>query len=421
MDTPNSLEPGSASALEATNPDARFQVEWTPVTRADGGPALKTADEPRVDTEPACASVERPQETSGPGQGPGQAEEQRPTTTADEPVLRIVQAPTLAASDSDLPGLGSIADSSASMQRSSSPPHAGSPRDRGVAPEIAVSAEDPVGSRPPPSAASREGPRTSRFVLLAACVGLSASIGAAGGAAAVLAAGHLIGSRPVAPLVQSPPLDDIRSDIRGLKDTVAQVRTHLKSVGEAIGTLRTAVNGSASATAGQLGRIAEAVEKADRAQAEHFQAERAQAERSQAERAQAERVQAERAQAERAQAERAQAERIQAERRAAASATPPAAAAPVAAAAAAPVPPAQGPEVTGNVGPAAQAKAAPAVVEGWVVRKVRDGAALVEGRYGIIEIEPGDDLPGVGRIQDIRREDGRWVVVTPKGLILSPR
>ena len=53
-----------------------------------------------------------------------------------------------------------------------------------------------------------------------------------------------------------------------------------------------------------------------------------------------------------------------------------------------------------------------------MLRKAYRGAALVEGRYGIIEIEPGDHVPGVGRVEEIKRQDGRWVVVTAKGLIL---
>jgi hypothetical protein len=28
-------------------------------------------------------------------------------------------------------------------------------------------------------------------------------------------------------------------------------------------------------------------------------------------------------------------------------------------------------------------------------------------------------VPGVGRVDAIRRQDGRWVVVTPKGLIVA--
>jgi hypothetical protein len=55
------------------------------------------------------------------------------------------------------------------------------------------------------------------------------------------------------------------------------------------------------------------------------------------------------------------------------------------------------------------------------VRRVFDGAALVESRHGVIEVEPGDNLPGIGRIQEIKRQDGRWVVVTAKGLIMPMR
>jgi hypothetical protein len=44
---------------------------------------------------------------------------------------------------------------------------------------------------------------------------------------------------------------------------------------------------------------------------------------------------------------------------------------------------------------------------------------LIQGRIGLIEVEVGDPLPGGGRVEAIRRQDGRWVVVTSKGLILA--
>jgi hypothetical protein len=59
------------------------------------------------------------------------------------------------------------------------------------------------------------------------------------------------------------------------------------------------------------------------------------------------------------------------------------------------------------------------VVPGWVVRSVYDGAALIQGRIGMFEVEVGDPLPGGGRVEAIRRQDGHWVVVTSKGLILA--
>jgi hypothetical protein len=63
--------------------------------------------------------------------------------------------------------------------------------------------------------------------------------------------------------------------------------------------------------------------------------------------------------------------------------------------------------------------AGPPVLEGWVVRSVYNGAALIQGRLGLVAVERGDTLPGLGRIENIRRQDGRWVVVTSKGLILA--
>jgi hypothetical protein len=97
----------------------------------------------------------------------------------------------------------------------------------------------------------------------------------------------------------------------------------------------------------------------------------------------------------------------------------------------APVPvaaaPAPAKEVTGSVTPPAVAPATPPkaevgrlpTVEGWVLRDVANGGALIEGRRGIFEVYAGDPVPGLGRVDAIRRQDGRWVVVTTKGLIVA--
>ena len=58
-------------------------------------------------------------------------------------------------------------------------------------------------------------------------------------------------------------------------------------------------------------------------------------------------------------------------------------------------------------------------VEGWVLRDVDHGGALIEGRRGMFEVYAGDPVPGLGRVDAIRRQDGRWVVVTSKGLIVA--
>ena len=44
---------------------------------------------------------------------------------------------------------------------------------------------------------------------------------------------------------------------------------------------------------------------------------------------------------------------------------------------------------------------------------------LGRGRRGIYEVYAGDFVPGLGRVDAIRRQDGRWVVVTSKGLIVA--
>jgi hypothetical protein len=96
----------------------------------------------------------------------------------------------------------------------------------------------------------------------------------------------------------------------------------------------------------------------------------------------------------------------------------PAAALPVAAAAVA------AKDVTGSIAPPATTAPKSEVgrlptVEGWVLRDVANGGALIEGRRGIFEVYAGDPVPGLGRVDAIRRQDGRWVVVTSKGLIVA--
>jgi hypothetical protein len=102
--------------------------------------------------------------------------------------------------------------------------------------------------------------------------------------------------------------------------------------------------------------------------------------------------------------------------------------APVASVAAAAAP-AAAKEVTGSISPLATATPAAAApktevarlptLEGWVLRDVVNGAALIEGRRGMFEVYAGDPIPGLGRVDAIRRQDGRWVVVTGKGLIVA--
>jgi hypothetical protein len=59
------------------------------------------------------------------------------------------------------------------------------------------------------------------------------------------------------------------------------------------------------------------------------------------------------------------------------------------------------------------------MLEGWVLRDVGHGTALIEGRSGLYEVFAGDPVPGLGRVDAIRKQDGHWVVVTSKGLIVA--
>jgi hypothetical protein len=103
-------------------------------------------------------------------------------------------------------------------------------------------------------------------------------------------------------------------------------------------------------------------------------------------------------------------------------ATPPAppVAAPAAAPAAASAPQPE-PESAPAVKPArtdtkTDAKTDP--VDGWVLREVYNGSALVESRSrGLYEVMPGNVIPGAGRVESIERRGARWVVITDKGLI----
>jgi hypothetical protein len=76
---------------------------------------------------------------------------------------------------------------------------------------------------------------------------------------------------------------------------------------------------------------------------------------------------------------------------------------------------AETPVATGSIAPPQPAASAN---HGWVLRDVRRGVAYLEGRAGaFIEVEQGEVIPGLGRVEAIRKQDGRWVVVTPKATL----
>jgi hypothetical protein len=213
---------------------------------------------------------------------------------------------------------------------------------------------------------------SSRFALLAACVAIAASIGAIGGSLGVAKFGAISTPKEVPVAAAKDPSDEIRA----LKDSIWQLRAHTKSLNDSLAALKTTVTTTTAAASQQNSKINETLERIEKAQAE--QKKLAQA--------------------------------------------------------AQPAPPA--PETTGSISnqPQKQAAAAtpvpmvlgeppttlkPPILHDYVVRRVYDGAALIEGRNGIIEVEPGIVAPGLGRIEAIKRQDGRWVVVTARGLIVQ--
>lgn len=82
--------------------------------------------------------------------------------------------------------------------------------------------------------------------------------------------------------------------------------------------------------------------------------------------------------------------------------------------AAAPLPPAR-------PAPATEAPRRPSVITDWTIRETRDGFVYVQGHGDVYQVVPGAPLPGIGPVEQIKRQEGRWVVVTPKGIIVSMR
>jgi len=62
----------------------------------------------------------------------------------------------------------------------------------------------------------------------------------------------------------------------------------------------------------------------------------------------------------------------------------------------------------------------PTTIEGWTLREVANGTAVLEGPGGIRTVSRGDMIPGVGRVESIFRWGSRPIVATSRGLISTP-
>jgi hypothetical protein len=67
--------------------------------------------------------------------------------------------------------------------------------------------------------------------------------------------------------------------------------------------------------------------------------------------------------------------------------------------------------------PAPVPETRPTTIEGWTIREVNGGTAVLEGPNGVWKAVRGDTIPGVGKIDSIVRWGNRWIVATSKGLI----
>lgn len=228
------------------------------------------------------------------------------------------------------------------------------------APETAIDASAADTTAEDHDVAAPAGRPARRFPLLAASIAVAAGLGAIGGSLGAATVGRLMAP---APAVAS-------DDSRALKAEIAQLRTTIKSLGDSVAALRTTTANAVAATHKDLTRVSESIDRHERAGAEPA-----------------------------ARLAKAVDMLQRMESRMVAGAA--------------------GPDITGSVAPAAAPPQRPAIVDGWSIRRVNDGLALLQGRMGMVEVEPGDSVPGIGRVQEIKRHEGRWVVVTPKGWIVA--
>jgi hypothetical protein len=61
----------------------------------------------------------------------------------------------------------------------------------------------------------------------------------------------------------------------------------------------------------------------------------------------------------------------------------------------------------------------PTTIDGWIVRDVIDGVAVLEGPDGIWKAARGDTVPGLGRVDSIVLWGSYWIVATSRGLITT--
>jgi hypothetical protein len=196
------------------------------------------------------------------------------------------------------------------------------------------------------------------FITLAAMVGISTLLCAGGLAYLYL--------RPSAVVATSD------AELRNIRESVSQLRRTVAALSNDLATNRAALDVANKAVNDRFGRIVQSLDRVDRDQS----------------------VSA--TKIERLAEEKAQAAR--------------------------PTPSAPTSEITGTV----QRQLRPTiakreVVTSWRVRRAFEGVAILEGQPGVIEVVLGQEVPNLGRIEEIKYEKNHWQVLTSKGVILPAR
>ncbi|MDA9510344.1 hypothetical protein XI09_37995 [Bradyrhizobium sp. CCBAU 11386] len=191
----------------------------------------------------------------------------------------------------------------------------------------------------------------------------------------------------IAYLTTQPAQNNVaaNTEIRNLRETVAQLRKQVSGVSENLDGLRTAVDQSSKATNDRFGRFAENLDRIERVSSSST-----------------------------VKLDKLAQAQAQAPAPTLAQSQPSPQAAPMMASLAAP-------EVTGSVPPSERASVPRKVVKGWSVRQAYEGIAILQSPNGVIEAVLGQQVPGLGRIEEIRNENGRLVVESSGGVIYSSR
>jgi hypothetical protein len=176
------------------------------------------------------------------------------------------------------------------------------------------------------------------------------------------------------------------AEIKNVRETVAQLRRQVSGISENLDGLRTTVDHSSKATNDRFGRVAENLDRIERVGSSTT-------------------------------AKLDKLAQIQPPVPAPAGpqSGPPAQSMAVMASAA------SGTEVTGSVSPSERAASPRKVIKGWSVREAYEGIAILNGPAGVVEAVLGQQVPGLGRIEEIKNENGRLVVLSSAGAILSAR